>query len=259
MSRFGYSTPIPTPTDSWSSYFDSWKTEDREIPVWEPLILDQYDELHPQTLQVKFNADLNFDLDWGMDYLQDGCSPLPLPPSLATGKLNDAHQAHPRQGPLQGQNNNIDCRSRACRVSCRSDDVDMGFERVMAIDGDGNGMPVRTWTKLRHQRQAPRQQPLEQPTKTRTQFMGASTGIGTTGTATSTAPSNFSSPTAATNLKTRSLRRTQATRAPRATRRLPSPSSQPLIGDLAWPHTLDLTTTGTDLPANHDTVSAALP
>ncbi|KAK5449317.1 hypothetical protein LTS15_008859 [Exophiala xenobiotica] len=49
MARLGcrFSTPTPTPTDSWASYFDSWKSEDLEVPTsgYEPMIVD--DELHP--------------------------------------------------------------------------------------------------------------------------------------------------------------------------------------------------------------------
>ncbi|KAK7897547.1 hypothetical protein LTR67_004174 [Exophiala xenobiotica] len=64
MARLGcrFSTPTPTPTDSWASYFDSWKSEDLEVPTsgYEPMIVD--DELHPDSMNVKFNLD--FDLGW---------------------------------------------------------------------------------------------------------------------------------------------------------------------------------------------------
>lgn len=251
MARFGYaSTPTPTPVDSWSSYFDSWKCEDGELPALEPVILDVYEDLHPESLQVKFNAD--FELDWDMDYLQDSCSPLPLLPSasLATGTLNDAHRAHPRQGLRQGQHDMIFNRPQAYRVPRPSDDVDLGnpieMKMEMEIDGDRGGerQCQAQRTKIRQRQRGP--------------WLGQTPQTGatpTTGTHKNVPSAPVPAPSATTTTtpttRTRCLRRTRATLAQRK-------SSQQLIGDLAWAQTRNLTRTGTDQPANHDTVSAAL-
>ncbi|KAK5053386.1 MAPK-activated protein kinase Srk1 [Exophiala sideris] len=71
MAALGYrTTPTPTPTDSWSSYFDSWRNEDKQVPAFEPMIVDE--DLHPDSLNVKFNfTNLDYDLDWEMDLSQD--------------------------------------------------------------------------------------------------------------------------------------------------------------------------------------------
>lgn len=100
MARLGYSvSPIVTPTDSWSSYFDSWKREDLEVPmVFEPVIAD--DELPPESLDVQLTLD--FDLDWELE-LAERCSPMMYknPGQGRSKKLNDAnpaHHAHHRHG-----------------------------------------------------------------------------------------------------------------------------------------------------------------
>ncbi|KAI1608386.1 hypothetical protein EDD36DRAFT_448098 [Exophiala viscosa] len=71
MAALGYrTTPTPTPTDSWSSYFDSWRNEDMQVPAFEPMIVDE--DLHPDSFNVNFNfANLDYDLDWEMDLSQD--------------------------------------------------------------------------------------------------------------------------------------------------------------------------------------------
>lgn len=56
----------PTPSDSWSSYFDSWRTEDTHLPAYsEPLIVD--DEIHPDLSNLRFNMDMDMEVDWTMD------------------------------------------------------------------------------------------------------------------------------------------------------------------------------------------------
>ncbi len=104
MARLGcrFSTPTPTPTDSWASYFDSWKSEDREVPpaAFEPMIVD--DELYPDSLNVKFNRD--FDLGWDLD-LPDSYSPLLSSTKLKdehTGRLKGLHRRHDVDGRVAG-------------------------------------------------------------------------------------------------------------------------------------------------------------
>ncbi|KIW88285.1 uncharacterized protein Z519_10852 [Cladophialophora bantiana CBS 173.52] len=104
-SSIASSTKPATPTDSWESYFDSWRVEDDDVPdmapppaptILEPVILD--DELyHPDSLlNAQFNLDraLDLELDWDFqeyhhDY-QDRCSP------KVFGRLNDDNPANKR-------------------------------------------------------------------------------------------------------------------------------------------------------------------
>lgn len=96
-----FSTPTPTPTDSWASYFDSWKREDQEVPAsaFEPMIVD--DELHPDSLNVKFNLD--FDLGWELDF-PDSYSPLPSSTKLHDGSpyAGRLHRRHDVDGRVAG-------------------------------------------------------------------------------------------------------------------------------------------------------------
>ncbi|EXJ66517.1 uncharacterized protein A1O5_10186 [Cladophialophora psammophila CBS 110553] len=104
-SSIASSTKTATPTDSWESYFDSWRVEDDDMPdmapppaptIIEPVIVD--DELyHPDSLlDAQFNLDraLDLELDWDFqeyhhDY-QDSCSP------KVFGRLNDDNPANKR-------------------------------------------------------------------------------------------------------------------------------------------------------------------
>ncbi|OAL17411.1 hypothetical protein AYO22_11634 [Fonsecaea multimorphosa] len=106
-SSIASSTKTATPTDSWESYFDSWRTEDGDVPdmappraptIIEPLIVDD-DLYHPESLlNAQFNLDraleLELELDWDFqDYhhdYQDRCSP------KVFGRLNDANPANKR-------------------------------------------------------------------------------------------------------------------------------------------------------------------
>ncbi|KIW84662.1 hypothetical protein Z517_00050 [Fonsecaea pedrosoi CBS 271.37] len=99
------STKTVTPTDSWESYFDSWRLEDGDVSdmapppaptIIEPLIVD--DELyHPESLlnaRIQLDRNLGLDLDrdfqeYHHDY-QDRCSP------KVFGRLNDANPANKR-------------------------------------------------------------------------------------------------------------------------------------------------------------------
>ncbi|KIW19341.1 hypothetical protein PV08_03635 [Exophiala spinifera] len=89
MARFGWRvpTPTPTPTDAWSSYFDFWRNEDKEVPAAlgiEPMILD--DELHPDSVSVKFNVDFDFDLelDWELELQEASDAIMAHYPGLAS-------------------------------------------------------------------------------------------------------------------------------------------------------------------------------
>lgn len=93
MSRVGFPcTPTPTPTDSWSSYFDSWEGEDKKVPVWGPVIVD--DGQRPDRLNVRFNLD--FEPDWDVD-LQDGDRYSPMLTASESRRLNDVNRAHARR------------------------------------------------------------------------------------------------------------------------------------------------------------------
>ncbi|KAL2432927.1 hypothetical protein ABEF95_015832 [Exophiala dermatitidis] len=287
MSRFGYpSTPTPTPTDSWSSYFDSWRYEDKEMAAYEPVILDHYDDLHPDSLQVKFN-NANFDLDWEMDYLQDGCSP--LPPLLSSGsvatrrRLDDAYWRPSRQGQRQGHDLNDDGRV-ACRVCRGPNDVDMGMQTAAEMDMkiDETGMDLDLDRDIKCQYHQCPWPTLPVPRQRQRQPRTAA-WLGDTGTSTNfklnsrTSGSNFGN-TAAPGTRTsaaagtgtasgtaaRSQRRARASSSAApptgvivsAVPAAPAaPARSLLIGDLAWTPTLDQARTGTDLPANHNAVS----
>ncbi|KAL2403864.1 hypothetical protein ABEF95_003551 [Exophiala dermatitidis] len=286
MSRFGYpSTPTPTPTDSWSSYFDSWRCEDKEMAAVEPVILDQYDDLHPDSLQVKFN-NANFDLDWEMDNLQDGCSP--LPPLLSSGsvattrRLDDAYWRPSRQGQRQGQDLNDDGRV-AYRVCRGPNDVDMGMQTATEMDMeiDETGMdldldldrdikcqyhqcPWPTMPMPRQRQRQPRTAAWLGDTGTSTNFRlnsrTSSSDFGNTassGTRTSTAAGTRTlSGTAARSQRWARASSSAARSTGVTVSAVPAaPARSQLIGDLAWTPTLDQARTGTDLPANHDAVS----
>lgn len=91
MAGLAYrTTPTPTPTDSWSSYFDSWRNEDKQVPAFEPMIVD--DDLHPDSLNVQFNFNLDYDLDWEMMDLSQESSDRKM--YDATGRLLPRRQYH---------------------------------------------------------------------------------------------------------------------------------------------------------------------
>ncbi|KEF56574.1 uncharacterized protein A1O9_06763 [Exophiala aquamarina CBS 119918] len=83
----------PTPTDGWSSYFDSWTTEDSQVPTFEPLIVD--DELHPDVSNIRFNLDMDMEVDWDMDMQSPYVSALQ---SNGKAKLNGGHPDYQRHG-----------------------------------------------------------------------------------------------------------------------------------------------------------------
>jgi len=92
MKRYAIvGTPAPAPTDGWSSYFDSWRAEDSQVPTFEPHIVD--DELHPDLSSMRFNMDM--EVDWDMDMQSPYVSSM-----LSNGKtrLNVAHPGHQRHG-----------------------------------------------------------------------------------------------------------------------------------------------------------------
>ncbi|KAK5055289.1 hypothetical protein LTR84_013039 [Exophiala bonariae] len=90
----------PTPGDGWSSYFDSWRTEDTQVPTYsEPVIVD--DESHPDLSDLRFNMDM--EVDWTMDMQ----SPYVGAAMHSNGhnlnlngktRLNVAHPDHQRHG-----------------------------------------------------------------------------------------------------------------------------------------------------------------
>lgn len=133
MARFGWRvpTPTPTPTDAWSSYFESWKTEDKEVPAAlgiEPMILD--DELHPDSVNVKFNVD--FELDWDLDLdFQDTCVYAPV---MSTTRLNDGRRA---------RNTSMGVSRRCSRGRSRGDHVDHDVNRQGPAGGARNEVICR--------------------------------------------------------------------------------------------------------------------
>lgn len=81
----------PTPSDGWSSYFDSWRAEDTQVPTFEPLIVD--DELHPDLSNMRFNMDM--EVDWDMDMQSPYVSAVQ---TKGKTKLNVAHPDYQRHG-----------------------------------------------------------------------------------------------------------------------------------------------------------------
>jgi hypothetical protein len=94
MKRYGI-VGTPTPTDGWSSYFDSWRTEDTEVPTFEPLIQVVDDELHPDLSNLRFNMDMDMEVDWDMDMQSPYVSAMH---SNGKTKLNVAHPDYQRHG-----------------------------------------------------------------------------------------------------------------------------------------------------------------
>lgn len=133
------STPTATPTDGWSSYFDSWKCEDKQVPAFEPVIVD--DELHPGSLQAQFNV--NFELDWAMD-LQDGFSPM-LAPTGCNGKLNHVHPAHQRHGVVPSIGRRSDRPRRPLEHDVAVGRLDSGWLRPPRSDAAGTVGTGSAW------------------------------------------------------------------------------------------------------------------
>lgn len=92
----------PTPSDGWSSYFDSWKTEDTQLPAYsEPLIVD--DEVHPDLSNLRFHMDMDMEVDWTMDMQSPFVgaavhSNSNLLNASAKTRLNVAHPDYQRHG-----------------------------------------------------------------------------------------------------------------------------------------------------------------
>lgn len=126
----------PTPGDGWSSYFDSWRTEDTQVPAYsEPRIVD--DESHPDLGNLRFNMDM--EVDWTMDMQSPYVgAAMHHHGSNVNGKtrLNVAHPDYQRHGL---QRHDVDAWQRPWLVQA-NDDV-LGPLRQIQI---GAGVPVST-------------------------------------------------------------------------------------------------------------------
>jgi hypothetical protein len=115
------STPTPTPTDAWSSYFDSWQREDQEVPAFEPIILD--DEHYTQ-MNVN-DIDMDIDLDWDMNRY----SPLIMAPNSAC-----SNKGKSRLGIHTNLNPNLNLSSNAS-----TDDVDIWLHSWLGNNDNETG------------------------------------------------------------------------------------------------------------------------
>lgn len=92
MKRYGI-VGTPTAPGGWDSYFDSWRTEDAQVPAFEPLIQVVDDEVHPDLSNLRFNMDM--EVDWDMDMQSPYVSAMH---SDGKTKLNVAHPDYQRHG-----------------------------------------------------------------------------------------------------------------------------------------------------------------
>lgn len=141
MKRYGI-VGTPTPTDSWSSYFDSWRTEDTQVPAFEPVIVD--DELHPDLSNLRFNMDI--EVDWDMDMQSPYVSAMH---SNGKTKLNVAHPDYQRHGL---QRHDVDTWERPW-LGRTNDDVGRPLHQIEIGTGPGvgTGFPGPKGPRVHHQ------------------------------------------------------------------------------------------------------------